>query len=581
MAEKTTGRVERIDPVYSETDYCPPKPDGSVWFYPPGEYEAFVLGKMRRAVKRLHLLVGYPGVFRPPVPTAWFRRRGQAPYVASGRAAEESTSEGFVVRVTVPDISAKAPALSSDAPGWEASTDGVHFSPAARGGVPTGDEPPRVALPLVPVEGRPGLYDVGREVLAGLSFSCEARPAFTVGESVREALFVTATTQEQTFETREVAPGRWETPLPLAFRYVLARDGTPPPAVSAAFTPLVYRRTYDFGDAELNRIWEAAAYTLRLCIQTFQVDGVKRDRLPWGGDLAISLLANAFSFREPDPIRRTLTVLFRDGVQYSQVNGIIDYSLWCIVSHGFYQDHFGDRPFLRSSWPAICQTLDWFLARVEGDGGLLRPRAAADGGEKGEWCFIDWVDVDKTTALQMLLHWALATGARLAGMLGDTRSRERYAAAAAALRAQIDAAAFDAARGLYRGDAFNPASPPQRHANFLAVLSGVAGPGAYAGIANGLLSDALPEAGTPYMISLELLALHELGRDEEALAKLRRVWGGMLRLGATTFFEGYRDDFDEESMCVFYDRPFGMSLCHAWSAAPCALLPMITRAKLR
>lgn len=573
--DETIGQPGRIDPVYSETDYCPAPVPAGRWLYPRGEYEAFALARMRRAVKRLKLLVGYPGVFRPPVPTAWFRRGDKAPYAASGFAVEELRPDGFVVRVTVPDISAAAPALSSDATGWEASTDGLHFSAAEPGGSPSGDELPRVALPLSPVAGHPGLFDVGREVVADLSFQCAVKPVFTVGESMREALFVTAKTQEQSFETLESAHGRWDTPLPLAFRYVLVKDGTPPPSVKAAFTPLVYRCTYDFGDVELNRIWEAAAYTLRLCIQTFQIDGVKRDRLPWGGDLAISLLANAYSFREPDPIRRTLTVLFRDGVQYSQVNGIIDYSLWCVISHGLYKDHFGDLPFLRASWPVICQTLDWFLARARGDGGLLRP-SPPDVDARNEMWFIDWADIDKTTALQMLLHWALVTGSRLADAMCDAPSRERYAAEAATLRERIDAAAFDDASGLYRGDTFNPASPPQRHANFLAVLSGVAGKGACARIAEGLISSAMPEAGTPYMISLEILALHELGRDAEALAKLRRVWGGMLRLGATTFFEGYRDDFDEETMCVFYDRPFGMSLCHAWSAAPCALLPILT-----
>ena len=82
-------------------------------------------------------------------------------------------------------------------------------------------------------------------------------------------------------------------------------------------------------------------------------------------------------------------------------------------------------------------------------------------------------------------------------------------------------------------------------------------------------------AGTPYMMALEIWALHFLGYTDEALARLRRVWGGMLRLGATTFFEGWRDDFDEVTSCVFYDRPFGMSRCHAWSSAPCALLPIL------
>ena len=108
------------------------------------------------------------------------------------------------------------------------------------------------------------------------------------------------------------------------------------------------------------------------------------------------------------------------------------------------------------------------------------------------------------------------------------------------------------------------------------VLSGVADKAKYPALAKTLLSPDLAEAGTPYMMALDIWALHQLGHTAEALAKLRAIWGGMLKLGATTFFEGYEKDFDEVKMCIFYGRPFGMSLCHAWSSAPCALLPMLT-----
>jgi hypothetical protein len=364
--------------------------------------------------------------------------------------------------------------------------------------------------------------------------------------------------------------GVWRSPLPLACRYIRVKSGAPDSIeVKAAYTPLLYRRTYDFGDEELNRIWACSAYTLRLCINTFQIDGVKRDRLPWGGDLAISLLANAYSFREPEPIRRTLTVLGRDGTTLSHVNGIMDYSLWVVICHEFYQKHFGDTDFLKRSSGAMRQILDSFIERARSDGGFIRPT------EK-DWCFIDWVEIEKSTALQMLFHWALVSGASLAHRMEDEATAARYTVEASALRARINDAALDPETGLYRGSVFDKASAPVRHANFLAVLAEVAEKSVGDCIADALLDKKIMEAGTPYMLSLEIWALHLLGHTDEALAKLRRIWGGMLKLGATTFFEGWRDDFDEVTSCVFYDRPFGMSLCHAWSSAPCALLPMLT-----
>ena len=575
------SEFERIDPVFSTEKYVPPLIKSKRWLYPTGEYEAFMLGKMQRDVKYLKLKVGYPGFFRPPSATAWFRHKDpNVKYETNGFSVITKESDGIEIRITVPDTAIEAPSLASDAQDWLASSDGVSFSKAVVGPQPSGEELPRVELPLIPVNGYNGLYDVGREVLAELIFeSDDTPPSFTVGESKYETLNVTEETQEQTFETEKDEKGIWKTPLPLAFRYILLKDNTPLPKVKAVYTPLIYRHTYDFADNELNRIWKASAYTLRLCIMTFQIDGVKRDRLPWGGDLALSLLANVYSFYEPEPIKRTLTVLLRDGVKYSQVNGILDYSLWCVISHGVFFKHFHDIDFLKENWSAILNVLDWYEARSQADGGFIKPvlfKKKHGVTVQADWCFIDWVEVDKTTALHMLYHWALTTASKLAEIVGDGQSKERFTAAARKLKAQINDAAFDANKGLYRGDISNQASPAERHPNFLAILSGVAEKSMEESIAKGLLGTEMKESGTPYMISMELIALHKLGHDKEALAKLRKVWGGMLKLGATTFLEGYSETFDEKSACVFYERPFAMSFCHAWSAAPCALLPILT-----
>ena len=79
------------------------------------------------------------------------------------------------------------------------------------------------------------------------------------------------------------------------------------------------------------------------------------------------------------------------------------------------------------------------------------------------------------------------------------------------------------------------------------------------------------------MKSFELLALIRTGFRNEALAEISRFWGGMIKDGATTFFEAYGEGKSGSGLYDFYDRPFGLSLCHAWSSAPVFLLPMIFR----
>lgn len=578
--------MNRIDPVFPSNKKSQNKTETMV-ICAQGEYNAFLLSKMRVQVKQLKLLVGYPGYFRPPVPTVWFRNtQRSSKYTANGYAVSKQTENGIIVRVTIADIVDEIPSLTinNDILGWEASIDGVHYSPVEQIPAQGFSIYPKehCVLPLMQIKEHPGVYDVGREVLANLSFVSKEKPHFVVGESIHEVLHVTPENQEQSFETEYLeGQGTWSTPLPLAFRYIRMVDETNvPPNVFALYSPLSYVKQYDFHDEELNRIWEVSAYTLRLCILNFQIDGIKRDRLPWCGDLMISLLANAYSFHEADPIRRTLALLGRDGTQYGPINGILDYSLWFIISHENYQVHFNDLLFLRESYPMILQTLDWFIVRTQKDGGIFmaKPERIENNVKiQEEWLFIDWVKEPKETALNMLLVWALRDGAKLATRVGDEDSAKRYNAFAEILTIRIRKEAFIPGIGLYRGNLFNKESEPTRHANFLAILAEVSNVENCHAIAKALIDNDLPPVGTPYMVSLELMALHKLGYTKEAIQKLRSVWGGMLKLGATTFFEGYENQFNEESMCLFYDRPFGMSLCHAWSSAPCALLPMFIK----
>jgi len=79
--------------------------------------------------------------------------------------------------------------------------------------------------------------------------------------------------------------------------------------------------------------------------------------------------------------------------------------------------------------------------------------------------------------------------------------------------------------------------------------------------------------GTPYMRGFEVMALSQLGNNDYMLNHVRDYWGGMLEKGATTFWEAYDPRETKEEQYSFYDRPYGKSLCHAWSSGPAAFLP--------
>ncbi|MEZ5072951.1 MAG: hypothetical protein R2751_18900 [Bacteroidales bacterium] len=67
----------------------------------------------------------------------------------------------------------------------------------------------------------------------------------------------------------------------------------------------------------------------------------------------------------------------------------------------------------------------------------------------------------------------------------------------------------------------------------------------------------------------ELEALCTLGEQAHVLGEIKDYWGGMLDLGATTFWEKYNPEMEGlGEHCRNCSRPYGKSLCHAWGPVP-------------
>ena len=82
----------------------------------------------------------------------------------------------------------------------------------------------------------------------------------------------------------------------------------------------------------------------------------------------------------------------------------------------------------------------------------------------------------------------------------------------------------------------------------------------------------IPAISTPYMRFYELEALCKLGEQKYVMNEMKEYWGGMINLGATTFWEKYNPENKGLEHYSMYGRPFGKSLCHAWGASPIYLL---------
>lgn len=328
------------------------------------------------------------------------------------------------------------------------------------------------------------------------------------------------------------------------------------------YRDLEYKGSFRCSDERLNRIWATGAYTVQLNMQDYVWDGIKRDRLVWIGDMHPETMTIATVFGDQPVVRASLD-LVRDATPLPQwMNGISSYSLWWIlIHHDWYRFH-GDLAYLRAQKSYLFPLLDRLTTYVGDDG-----RERLDGMR-----FLDWPSAGNDAAvhagLQALLTMALDAGAEMAQALGDAGQAAKCRAAAARLRMHV------------------PDAAGSKQAAALMALAGLADAGK-------MNRDVLAVDGAQRMSTFYgyymLEARARAGDVQGALDAIRQFWGGMLDLGATTFWEDFNLDWTKDAARIDELVPEGKkdihgdfgahcyvgfrhSLCHGWASGPTAWL---------
>ncbi|NMA20860.1 MAG: alpha-L-rhamnosidase [Lentisphaerae bacterium] len=338
--------------------------------------------------------------------------------------------------------------------------------------------------------------------------------------------------------------------------------------VMAVFQQHRRRRLAEFecSDPLLNQIWETSVYTLELCLQNFAWDGIKRDRLVWMGDLYPELLVAGYVFGRLPVIENSLDFLRRETPLPEMMNGSWTYSIWWILGqHAWYRMH-GNRKYLEEQREYLTGLLKFFMSRIQSDG-----HAEICNG----WALLDWAtgtDSEAAPAIlagnHALLLIALRRGADLCRILEENDTAKSCEAAARQMAA------------------FLPPLTASTAANALQVLAGLRDAKE---VYNQCFAGKLPEGLSTFLGCFVLDACILAGQRQQALDCLRQYWGGMLQLGATTFWEhfdiswmqnaaridelpapGKRDVHRECGEGCF--RSFRHSLCHGWAALPAVWL---------
>lgn len=352
-----------------------------------------------------------------------------------------------------------------------------------------------------------------------------------------------------------------------ALRYAFIPGDQPEQLSVRAFHRYVdvpVRAKFTCDDEELNRIFAVASHTFSLCCDVFFLDGVKRDKWIWSGDAYQSLFVNRYLTGDKDIEQRTLIALRGNDPVATHINTILDYSLLWILAMGEHEETYHDTAFLRRMWPQMASLMDLIMRQRDEHGFVV--------GRKQDWVFIDWADFDRDGPLcaeQMLLAAAYDVMARY----GNAEEKAWYSQEKTALLAAIEQYFWDEEKSAYVDSFSSGKRHVTRHANILAIVFDLVDQARKEEIAkNVLFNPAVPAITTPYFRFFELDALCRLGYLKEVLAEIKSYWGGMLKLGAVTFWEEYDPKLPLEKQYAMYGDPFGKSLCHAWAASPIYLL---------
>lgn len=315
-------------------------------------------------------------------------------------------------------------------------------------------------------------------------------------------------------------------------------------------------------DETLNEIFRVAAHTFMLCTGVFFLDGVKRDKWIWGGDAYQSMFVNRYLTGDREVEKRTLIALRGNDPVTTHVNTILDYSMLWILSLDEYYRTYRDDEFLRWIWPKAESLMALILSQREQHGFVI--------GRKKDWVFIDWADFDREGPLcaeQMLLAESL----RVMAEYSETPSQ--YRMIREELLNNIEKYYWDDEKQAYVDSFTSGKRNVTRHASIFAILFDIADANRKRKLAESVLFNRdVPAITTPYFRFFELEALCRLGYLQEVLDAIRAYWGGMLNMGAVTFWEEFDPGKPLEQQYEMYGDPYGKSLCHAWAASPIYLL---------
>jgi hypothetical protein len=430
---------------------------------------------------------------------------------------------------------------------------------------------------------RPGiLLDYGKEIHGGVKISMGIRESKTplklrlrFGESVGEAMSDIGGVQNATNEhsLRDfIVEVPWLGSIEVGetgFRFlridvVEAGEDAPIKSIDAAFVyrDIPYLGSFESNDERLNEIWMTGAYTVHLNMQNYLWDGIKRDRLVWVGDMHPEVMTINTVFGNHEIVSKSLDFA-RDQHPLPQwMNGISSYSMWWILIHKNWYDYHGDLAYLKEQEQYMISLLDYLSTFIDDNNKEILNGVR----------FLDWPTSEDPIAvhagLQAMMVMTFEAGNTMMATLNQPALQKKYAKIAKQLSKH------------------HPEGNTTKQAGALLSIANLAE-------AKKVNTEILTKDGVQRMSTFYgYYILEAMAKAEDysgALKVIRDYWGGMLDLGATTFWEDFdvldvtnSGRIDELIPSTNFDihGDFGEycyvgyrhSLCHGWASGPTAWL---------
>lgn len=405
---------------------------------------------------------------------------------------------------------------------------------------------------------------------------------FTVGESVEEVMNEDMKKFEQRpIEDVALTGQRQTIRLPeRALRYVKISASEPTTIHAVRFVAMMWPveemlMSFESSDQALNDLFNAGVATLHTSMHDFNLDGIKRDFLPWSMDAVASMLGMNLLMGDRQVARNNISICLMPPSPKQSDWGIVDYPLHALVA--LKQDYlrYGDLSTYKMFKDRIDQQMNFYMS-VQDENGFIHAAKPSSGFIPG-WSRDNGPD-DYGVACypQIMLYMNFRIAAYFSKMLKENDKVKVYTNKANQLEKNIIEHFWSTEEKAFMNGYREDGSLDKRishHAQYWSVLAGLYPERLY----DYLYETVIPSIprykdNISYEKGYEALAYIKAGRTEEFSQLLNEVWGDWLRQGYSRFPENFMVNADVTKQLMFYGRSFGLSLCHGANGAPPVVL---------